>query len=152
MLHLAWRSLSLQAYKLNNLILHWFNILVEKIDFLRNCLTNDISYHVYMSKHLQDNLFHCWLKIYNDAIWLRKYPVGFTSLYLKFVFFCPQALPPHGINFVPLKQEESFRADKLMEFYKVSTYIGVFIVPLYTKYCHVSSMPTIKFQSLMVIS
>jgi len=87
MLHLAWRSLNLQAYKLNNLILYWFNILVEKIDFLRNCLTNDISYHVYMSKHLQDNLFHCWLKIYNDAIWLRKYPVGFTSLYLKFVFF-----------------------------------------------------------------
>ncbi|OEL14062.1 Phenylalanine--tRNA ligase beta subunit, cytoplasmic [Dichanthelium oligosanthes] len=30
----------------------------------------------------------------------------------------PQALPPHEINFVPLKQEENFRADKLMEFYK----------------------------------
>ena len=34
-----------------------------------------------------------------------------------------------------LIQEQSFRADKLMEFYKVSSYIGVFIVPLYTKYC-----------------
>nr|CAB3465698.1 unnamed protein product [Digitaria exilis] len=32
--------------------------------------------------------------------------------------FSYEALPPHEINFVPLKQEESFRADKLMEFYK----------------------------------
>ncbi|CAD6222722.1 unnamed protein product [Miscanthus lutarioriparius] len=30
----------------------------------------------------------------------------------------PLALPPHEISFVPLKQEKSFRADKLMEFYK----------------------------------
>ncbi|CAL4902922.1 unnamed protein product [Urochloa decumbens] len=32
--------------------------------------------------------------------------------------FSYEALPPHQINFIPLKQEESFRADKLMEFYK----------------------------------
>ncbi|CAL5042668.1 unnamed protein product [Urochloa decumbens] len=32
--------------------------------------------------------------------------------------FTYEALPPDEINFVPLKQEESFRADKLMEFYK----------------------------------
>uniref|UniRef100_A0A0D3GAP8 phenylalanine--tRNA ligase n=1 Tax=Oryza barthii TaxID=65489 RepID=A0A0D3GAP8_9ORYZ len=32
--------------------------------------------------------------------------------------FSYEALPPQEINFVPLKQEESFRADKLMEFYK----------------------------------
>ncbi|EES17722.1 hypothetical protein BDA96_09G049100 [Sorghum bicolor] len=32
--------------------------------------------------------------------------------------FSYEALPPHEINFVPLKQEKSFRADKLMEFYK----------------------------------
>ncbi|KAG2616439.1 hypothetical protein PVAP13_3NG204669 [Panicum virgatum] len=32
--------------------------------------------------------------------------------------FSYEALPPHEINFVPLKQEQSFRADKLMEFYK----------------------------------
>lgn len=32
--------------------------------------------------------------------------------------FTYEALPPQEINFVPLKQEQSFRADKLMEFYK----------------------------------
>ncbi|XP_062203989.1 phenylalanine--tRNA ligase beta subunit, cytoplasmic-like isoform X2 [Phragmites australis] len=32
--------------------------------------------------------------------------------------FSYEAQPPQEINFVPLKQEESFRADKLMEFYK----------------------------------
>lgn len=32
--------------------------------------------------------------------------------------FTYEALPPSEINFVPLKQEESFRADELMEFYK----------------------------------
>ncbi|KAJ8759457.1 hypothetical protein K2173_007000 [Erythroxylum novogranatense] len=32
----------------------------------------------------------------------------------------PEALPPVEINFVPLKQDKAFRADELMEFYKVS--------------------------------
>ncbi|KAI9117240.1 hypothetical protein K1719_011406 [Acacia pycnantha] len=32
--------------------------------------------------------------------------------------FTYEALPPSSINFVPLKQEKNFRADKLMEFYK----------------------------------
>lgn len=32
--------------------------------------------------------------------------------------FTYEALPPQEINFVPLKQEQSFRADELMEFYK----------------------------------
>ena len=43
-------------------------------------------------------------------------------------------------------QEESFRADKLMEFYKVSSYIGVFIVLLYTKYCHVWACQPLNFK------
>ncbi|RHN56881.1 putative phenylalanine--tRNA ligase [Medicago truncatula] len=32
--------------------------------------------------------------------------------------FTYEALPPSSINFTPLKQEKSFRADELMEFYK----------------------------------
>ncbi|WJX45817.1 phenylalanine--tRNA ligase [Trifolium repens] len=32
--------------------------------------------------------------------------------------FTYEALPPSSINFTPLKQERSFRADELMEFYK----------------------------------
>ncbi|KAF7154586.1 hypothetical protein RHSIM_Rhsim01G0138800 [Rhododendron simsii] len=34
------------------------------------------------------------------------------------------ALPPSDINFVPLKQVKNFRADELMEFYKVATLNG----------------------------
>jgi hypothetical protein len=43
-------------------------------------------------------------------------------------------------------QEKSFRADKLMEFYKVSSYIRVFAVPLCTKLGHVSGWKLLIFQ------
>ncbi|KAI8572403.1 hypothetical protein RHMOL_Rhmol01G0195700 [Rhododendron molle] len=42
------------------------------------------------------------------------------SAVLWFVLIWDYALPPSGINFVPLKQVKNFRADELMEFYKVS--------------------------------
>ncbi|GAA0184545.1 aminoacyl-tRNA synthetase [Lithospermum erythrorhizon] len=35
--------------------------------------------------------------------------------------FAYEALPPSEINFVPLKQTRNFRADELMEFYKVKS-------------------------------
>ncbi|KAL5232213.1 hypothetical protein ABZP36_030989 [Zizania latifolia] len=41
--------------------------------------------------------------------------------------FSYEVLPPQEINFIPLKQEESFRADKLMEFYKVNMKLKKFL-------------------------
>ena len=51
----------------------------------------------------------------------------------------------HCSNFC-LIQEKSFRADKLMEFYKVSSYIRVFIVSLCTKLGHVSGWKLLFFK------
>ncbi|TVU22581.1 hypothetical protein EJB05_32291 [Eragrostis curvula] len=41
--------------------------------------------------------------------------------------FSYEALPPQEINFIPLKQEESFRADKLIEFYKSDVKLKKFL-------------------------
>ena len=57
----------------------------------------------------------------------------------------------HCSNFC-LIQEKSFRADKLMEFYKVSSYIRVFVVSLCTKLDHVSGWKLLTFQVLRLIS
>nr|XP_023880937.1 phenylalanine--tRNA ligase beta subunit, cytoplasmic-like [Quercus suber] len=41
--------------------------------------------------------------------------------------FTYEALPPSSINFVPLKQEKNFRADELMEFYKLNLKLEKFL-------------------------
>jgi len=121
------------------------------------------------------NCFCHWLLVsLHTVIWL---------------FFCPQALPPHEINFVPLKQVKVIylvQSDdfyvillvvfwsslqflvgcwegnifgltvltfvKLMKFYKVSSYIRVFVVSLYTKLGHVSGWKLLISQAWRLIS
>jgi hypothetical protein len=47
-------------------------------------------------------------------------------------------------------QEQSFRADKLMEFYKVSSYIRMFVMALSIKKCHLSGWKLLNFDGIMM--
>jgi hypothetical protein len=56
-----------------------------------------------------------------------------------------------GLNVLfAMIQEQSFRADKLMEFYKVSGYIRMFVMPLSIKKCHLSGWKLLNFDGIMI--